>query len=136
DTVREIAEHVEAGVAAFGLSIAPHAGPALSCEVFAEEPFVLACDAAHRLAVRASVGWQDLVGETLIRISLPAGNAATIDDALGDERTRFHWRYEVQRTALALDMVRAGLGLTVVPALAARAVEGVVAVPLTAPSIR
>lgn len=136
DTVREIAEHVDSGVAAFGLSIASHVAPALHCEVFAEEPFMLVCPPSHRLAVRARVGWDDLLDETLVRISLPAGNAATIDDALGEKRTHLNWRYEVQRTALALDMVRADLGLTVVPALSARAVTGVVAVPLIAPAIQ
>lgn len=136
DTVREIVEHVESGVAAFGISIASRVRPGLPVEVFAEEPFVLACHRDHPLVTREVVSWEELVGVELIRIGLPAGNAATIDDALGERRTQFNWRYEVQRTALALDLVRSGVGVTVVPALSVSTVTDVTAIPLIAPLVR
>jgi DNA-binding transcriptional LysR family regulator len=41
----------------------------------------------------------------------------TIDDALGPLRDQLRWRYEAQHNGMALDMVRGGLGLTVVPCL-------------------
>ncbi|MCK9513629.1 MAG: LysR family transcriptional regulator [Pigmentiphaga sp.] len=135
DTVNEIAQHVESGAAAFGISIAGARRPQLAAQVFAHEAFVVACAKGHRLADRARIRWADLHGEVLIRISLPAGNAATIDDVLGRRRTDFQWEYEVQHTALALDLVAAGLGITVVPALSVSRMAGVVARPLEAPAI-
>lgn len=135
DSVNEIVEHVESKVVAFGISPPPPGRSSLAIDVFAEEPFLLACPAGHRLASRKNVSWADLMDEILIRISLPAGNSTTIDEALGERRTRFRWGYEAQRTVLALDFVAAGLGLTVVPALSIGSVPGVVAVPLAEPAI-
>lgn len=135
DTVNEIAEHVESEAAAFGISIVGAPRPGLAVDIFAEEPFLLVCPAGHRLAGLSTVSWRDLTAETLIRISLPAGNAATIDDALNERRADFHWGYEAQHTALALDFVAAGLGVTVVPALSVQSFPGVVSRPLMDPAI-
>lgn len=135
DPVSEMTEYVESGVAAFGISVpeSHHAG--LEVDVFAEEPFLLACPETHPLAARGVARWDDLLDEVLIRISLPVGNSSIIDDALGERRARFRWGYEAQRTVLALDLVAARLGVTVVPALAVGPMPGVVAVPLTEPAI-
>lgn len=135
DTVNDIAQHVAAGAAAFGISIASAPRPGLVARVFAQEPFVLVCATNHPLAQHATVNWADLTQDTLIRISLPAGNAATIDDALESRRHHFHWGYEVQHTALALDLVASGLGVTVVPALSVGRFPGVCARPLAAPTV-
>jgi DNA-binding transcriptional LysR family regulator len=134
-SIGEIAELVESQTAAFGISVPASNRFGLAIDVFAEEPFVLACPAGHRLAQRERVGWQDLAGEALIRISLPAGNSTTIDDALGERRTQLRWIYEAQHTAVALDMVASGLGLTMVPALAVGNTPGVIALPLVEPRI-
>ncbi|GAA4334606.1 LysR family transcriptional regulator [Pigmentiphaga soli] len=133
--VDEIFEHVESEAAAFGITISTAHRFDLSIEPFAEEPFVLVCPVGHRLAGEPAVHWEQLTDDVLIRISLPAGNATTIDDALGDRRTAFRWSYESQHTAVALDFVAAGLGLSVVPALCATARTGVVVRPLVEPAI-
>ena len=135
DSIGEIAEHVHNGTAAFGVSLASSNRFGLDMDVFAEEPFVLACPPRHRLARARVVDWERLRGEPLIRISLPAGNAATIDDALGDRRLQFRWAYEAQHTSIALDFVANGLGLTVVPALSATKAPGVVTRPLAGPAV-
>lgn len=134
-SISEIAELIESGVAAFGVSITTPARPALAIEPFTEEPFMLACPAGHHLAQLASVTWDQLAGEPLIRISLSAGNSTTIDDALGERRLGLRWTYEAQHTAVALNFVEAGLGLTVAPALSMRASAGIVVKPLDQPRI-
>lgn len=131
----EIAELVQAGTAAFGITLADALPEKLAVQPIAREPFVLACPADHPLAGRPGVAWKDLLGEPLIRISLPSGNSITIDDALGPLRERLRWRYEVQRTAMAVDMVRGGAGLTVVPQLSVRAADGVAVVSIAGPAI-
>jgi len=135
DSIGEIAEHVHNGTATFGVSLASSNRFGLDMEVFAEEPFALVCPPRHRLARAQSLDWEKLRGEPLIRISLPAGNAATIDDALGDRRLQFRWVYEAQHTAIALDLVASGLGVTVVPALSAIKAPGVVVRRLTGPRV-
>ncbi|MDX3907078.1 MAG: LysR substrate-binding domain-containing protein [Pigmentiphaga sp.] len=135
DSIGEIAEHVNNGTAAFGVSLASSNRFGLDMQVFAEEPFVLVCPARHRLARHKRLEWEQLRNEALIRISLPAGNAATIDDALGERRLQFRWTYEAQRTSIALDLVANGLGLTVVPALCALHAHGLVMRPLRGPRV-
>jgi DNA-binding transcriptional LysR family regulator len=131
----EIVELVQSGTAAFGLSVARPPVPGLASEAIAREPFVLACPKDHPLARSEAVEWAQLKGEPLVRLSLPAGNSATIDESVGALREGLHWVYEAQRTAAALKLVRAGLGLTIVPRLAVAADDGVAVVALRTPEV-
>jgi DNA-binding transcriptional LysR family regulator len=131
----EIVELVQAGTCAFGLTLEQSAPAGLRMEPVARERFVLVCPREHALAELPSVDWSTLESESLIRISLPSGNSATIDETLGPFRERLKWVYETQRTAMALQMVRAGLGLTVVPALAVSPQDELAVVPLCKPEI-
>jgi DNA-binding transcriptional LysR family regulator len=131
----EIAELVQAGTVAFGLTIAQGIPEKLAVQPVAREPFVLACPSGHALARRRSVAWSELLDQPLVRISLPSGNSMTIDDALGPLREQVRWRYEAQRTAMAVEMVRGGLGLTIVPRLSVSAGDGVAVVPIAGPEI-
>jgi DNA-binding transcriptional LysR family regulator len=135
--VHEIVELVESRIAAFGLSVMrPHlVGGELTAEPIGDEPFVLLCPEGHPLAERRSVAWADLRSEALIRISMTSGNSVTIDESLGALREQLRWRLEAQHTAMAVEMVRGGLGLTVVPLLAADCGPGVRAVPLEQPRV-
>jgi len=131
----EIAELVQAGTAAFGITLAQGVPDKLAVRPVAREPFVLACPVDHPLAGRRGVAWRELLDQPLIRISLPSGNSMTIDDALGPLREQVRWRYEAQRTIFAVEMVRGGLGLTVVPRLSVRPSDGVAVVPIADPEI-
>jgi DNA-binding transcriptional LysR family regulator len=131
----EIAELVDAGTAAFGITVAGGVPERLALQPLAREPFVLVCPAQHPLAAQRGVPWSDLQAQPLIRISLPSGNSMTIDDALGPLREQLRWRYEAQRTNMAVEMVRGGLGLTVVPKLSVRAGDGLAVVPIVEPAI-
>lgn len=115
-TIQEIVELVTTEAAAFGIGVdTPDQARDLNLASIGDEPFVAVCHKTHALAARKSISWADLGTDPLIRISLPAGNSATIDDALGPVRDALHWAFEVQHTALALNWVRAAMGLTVVP---------------------
>ncbi|MET4576270.1 LysR family transcriptional regulator [Ottowia thiooxydans] len=133
---REIVELVESKVAAFGISVMHQGYGNLSVEVIAEEPFVLICPLGHRFASLGSVDCSALEHETMIRISLTTGNSTTIDGALGRAREHLHWRYEALHNSVAVDMVRAGLGLTIVPRLSLRPEPGVAIVRLNSPRIQ
>lgn len=131
----EILELVQAGTAAFGITLLQPTASDVVHEPIANEPFVLACPAAHPFAGREAVEWRELEQEPLIRLSLPTGNSGTIDESIGALRERLHWRYEAQRTAVALEMVRGGLGLTLVPKLSVRPADGLAVVPLQSPEV-
>lgn len=131
----EIVELVQARATAFGVTVLQPAPGGLALHPVAREPFVLVCPEAHPLAGRQSVDWHELAAQPLIRISLPSGNSMVIDDAVGALRERLQWRYEAQRTSMALQMVRGGLGLTVVPQLAVDAGDGLAVVPIGGPEV-
>src|ERR1700712_827260 len=111
----EIVERVRAAEVEFGVTIVSAESRNLEITPVVKDPYVLVCGLSHPLAGRSSVQWQELEGEPLIRISSGAWNRQLIDEALGARRETMRWRHEVQHIATAISMVRAGLGLTVVP---------------------
>lgn len=133
----EIAERVRARTADFGVTIISVNSWDFEITPLMKDPFVLVCARSSPLARRASIQWGDLKDEALIRISEEAGNRVLIDEALGRRRETMTWSYEVQRVATAIGLVRAGVGLTVVPrmGLEAAGIAGVVGVPLRNPSV-
>jgi DNA-binding transcriptional LysR family regulator len=60
-----------------------------------------------------------------------------IDDALGSRRENLSWRYEVQHVNTAIALVRAGLGMTIIPrlALVSEETDGLSVLQLRNPSV-
>jgi len=133
----EIVARLRAGDADFGISVVSARGLDLEITPLFRDPFVLVCPTGHRLAARPAVPWRELEGEPLIRTSAEAVNRLLIDEALGRRRETMQWRMEVQRVPTAIGLVRAGLGLAVLPqsGLAAHQIAGVASVPLRSPSV-
>lgn len=137
NSAAEIAERVRAGDIEFGVTIVSARSWDLEITPLVKDPFVLACRDTHRFAGRRSLRWRDLEGEALVRISAEAWNRLLIDEALGSRRESLSWRYEVQHVATAIGMVRAGLGLSIVPRLGLDASfsPDLVGVPLQDPAL-
>lgn len=137
NSATEIAERVQAGDADFGITIVAANRFDLDLKPIAKEPFVFVCRRDLPLAKSRSLAWAQVEGVPLVRISAETGNRMLIDDALGPRRESLAWRYEVQRVATAMNMVRAGLGAAIVPQLGfdAAAAEDIVAIPLRAPGV-
>jgi DNA-binding transcriptional LysR family regulator len=135
NSIHEIAELVASRAAAFGITVAQSLRGELLQEKIADEPFVLVCRRDHAFARQPQVRWQDLKAEPLIRISLPFDNSITVDDAIGPMRDQLRWRFETQRHALAFQMVRDGLGLTVAPRLHLPADDSLVGLPIVEPTV-
>lgn len=133
----EISQLVQSGEADFGITILAASIWDLEVAPLLKEPFVLLVPEEHEFARLNAVGWGQLSGTPLVRISPAAGNRVLIDDALGARRDSLNWRYEVQHVATAAALVRAGVGLTIVPRLAVDIADmpGVVAVRLQSPAI-
>jgi DNA-binding transcriptional LysR family regulator len=137
NSASEIAERVQAGEAAFGITIVTANRWDLDLAPLVREPFVLVCRKDQPLAERPTLTWAAIDGLPLVRISAETGNRILIDDALGDLRDRLSWRYEVQRVTTAVSFVRAGIGYAVVPQLAFDAIAdtSLVAISLTSPTV-
>lgn len=133
----EIVDHVRDGEVEFGISIVSSTAGDVEILPLFKENFVLCCHRSHPLAGEACVTWQDIEREPLIRVGILTGNRVLIDDALGPRRESLLWRYEVRHIATAVNMVQAGLGLTVLPeeALGASRAPDIVAIPIQNPSV-
>jgi DNA-binding transcriptional LysR family regulator len=118
NSVAEIAELVDAGTIEFGVTLVAAHRWDFDIEILMREPFVLVSPEDGALAGHAAASWSDLEGVPLIRISPHTGNRMLIDDALGSRRETLSWRYEVQLVNTAIALVRAGLGMTIIPSLA------------------
>jgi DNA-binding transcriptional LysR family regulator len=118
NSASEIAEKVQAGEAAFGITILAADRWNLDMEPIVAEPFMLVCRRGLPLSDRPSVTWAEIEGLPLVRISAETGNRILIDDALGERRDRLQWRYEAQRVTTAVSLVKSGIGYAIVPQLA------------------
>ena len=132
-----IAELVQSGEVEFGLSGLQTNRWDLEVESISSSPMALACPARHPLAKKRSVGWTELRGLPLIRVSSKTAIRPMIDDALSVARVALNWQYEVQHVETAVNLVEVGLGFAVVPMIdvALHSGRGVVAVPLRGPKL-
>jgi DNA-binding transcriptional LysR family regulator len=137
NSAMEIARLVQSGTAEFGLTIVSANVADLDIQVLVKEPFVVLCARDDPLAKRRFLNWSQLGTTPLIRISPQAGNRALIDDALGRRREALNWRYEVQHLQTAVGLVLAGVGVAIVPKIAASVpgLDMLSVVPLRNPSI-
>ncbi|MGL5735303.1 MAG: LysR family transcriptional regulator, partial [Beijerinckiaceae bacterium] len=137
NSAAEIADKVQNGDAAFGITIVAANRAALELTPLVKEPFILLCPKGAPLSDRSSLTWSQIKGLPLVRISAETGNRILIDDALGRRKDMLSWQYEVQRVTTAVSLVRAGVGYAVVPQLAVDASidRAVTAVPLRAPAV-
>ena len=137
NSAAEIAERVQSGEAAFGVTIVAANRWDLALTPVAKEPFVLVCHRSHAIAACPALTWAQIQGVPLVRISAETGNRILIDDALGTRRETLSWRYEVQRVATAISLVRSGVGAAIVPQLAVDAgSDDIAVIPLSAPAVR
>jgi|ERR1700722_13366860 len=113
-------EHLHAGEIDVGLLALPVNDEALASRELYEEPFVLALPESHRLATRAQVRVDDLDGETLLL--LEDGHCLR-DQALEIcARSNVREKQDFRATSIETlrQMVAAGVGITLLPALASR----------------
>ncbi len=132
-----IAELVQSGEVEFGLSVLPTNRWDLDVEAIYAAPLVLVCPAKHVLAKKRSLGWGELRNLPLIRVGPKTAIRPMIDDALSAARLELNWQYEVQHVETAVNLVEAGLGYAIVPAVdvTLHRGRGVSAVSLRAPRL-
>ncbi|HIH4690169.1 TPA: LysR family transcriptional regulator [Citrobacter freundii] len=113
-----VLESIRQGEVDFGIVIDPGAVTDLQCEAVLSEPFLLLCREDHPLAQREWVNWQDLYHERLVLQDYASGSRPLIDAALAHFSIDANIVQEIGHPARLFPMVEAGIGISVLPALA------------------
>ena len=108
-------ERVRSGQADFALAASRVNTPELRAELFCSDEFHLVCLAGHPLAKARSLRPKDLIAWPFIHLSRTSSVRQYIDAATHPLKLRSV--LEVNQLATVSGMVRAGLGISVVPAL-------------------
>ncbi|MEO1550651.1 MAG: LysR family transcriptional regulator [Pseudomonadota bacterium] len=117
-SANDVTDAVEKGDADLGLSSISFQSAATQFIPVMDDPLVLVTPPDHPLGARAPLDWSDLQGERVILPARGTGNRLLIDDAMARQDTPAHWGVEVGRSTSALDLVRFGYGVAVLPRLA------------------
>lgn len=131
---QDVLSSVRAGEVDFGVVIEPLAPDDLHGETILRDPFVAVLPAGHPLAARRQLRWQALDGAPLVLLDHASGSRRLIDRALAEHGAEGRVVQEVGHPTTVFSMVEAGLGLSVMPALAMpppTTPAGIVARPLT-----
>ncbi|WP_253382993.1 LysR family transcriptional regulator [unidentified bacterial endosymbiont] len=113
-----VLESIRQGDVDFGIVIDPGAVTDLECEVVLSEPFLLLCRDDDPLAGLAQVSWQALQGANLVLQDYASGSRPLIDAALMAQGVEANIMQEIGHPATLFPMVEAGIGISVLPALA------------------
>ncbi|RZI78619.1 MAG: LysR family transcriptional regulator [Variovorax sp.] len=115
---QDVLDSVRAGEVDFGVVIEPASQDDLACETILEDPFCLVLPPGHRLAGRKQVRWSALDGEAMVLLDHASGSRRLIDQALAQHGARCVIQQQVGHPTTAFRMVEAGIGISVMPALA------------------
>ncbi|HHT0958781.1 TPA: LysR family transcriptional regulator [Enterobacter hormaechei] len=113
-----VLESIRQGDVDFGIVIDPGAVSDLECEVVLSEPFLLLCRDDDPLASLSQVAWQALQAANLVLQDYASGSRPLIDAALAAQGVKATIVQEIGHPATLFPMVEAGIGISVLPALA------------------
>jgi len=129
---QDVLDRVRGGEVDFGVVIEPSTTDDLHCEPILQDPFVLIVPRSHTWAGRSSVRWSTLDGTALVLLDHASGSRRLIDNALSAHGAHCPVAQELGHPTTVFRMVEAGIGLSVMPALAVppEGLGELVAVPL------
>lgn len=115
----EVLNQVERGESDFGINFLGQQAPGIDFETILQENFVLAVRADHPLArSRAAVGWAEIAKYPYLTVAKSSGNRMILDRARTSTQQQLTPLVEVRHVSTLLELVKAGLGVAVVPQLA------------------
>lgn len=115
---RWVLESIRQGEVDFGIVIDPGQVSDLECEGVLSEPFLLLCRDDDPLARLPFVAWRALDGARLVLQDYASGSRPLIDAALIGQQVEAKIVQEIGHPATLFPMVEAGIGISVLPALA------------------
>jgi DNA-binding transcriptional LysR family regulator len=108
-------EHVRHGRADFGIVSTQAHGEGLEARVIYRDSMYAVCAPSHPLARRARVRWADLAAHDHITLRNVYSVRRAVDHISGELDLEFHSGIEAGMLTSVLNLVRAGLGITIVP---------------------
>lgn len=113
-----VLQSIRQGEVDFGIVIDPIQASDLDCEPVLSEPFLLLCRSDDALAKENSISWQSLQGANLVLQDYASGSRPLIDEALARQGIAANIVQQIGHPATLYPMVEAGIGLSILPALA------------------
>lgn len=102
----------------FGIVIGPLHDNDLDCQAILDEPFLLLCRNDDPLAFVDEAHWHMLAGRTMVLQDYASGSRVLIDAALRQQNIEINVVQEIGHPATLFPMVDAGIGISILPALA------------------
>lgn len=119
-----VLESVRQGEVDLAIVIDPGEASDLHCEEVLSEPFFLLCRCDDALAKAPQVTWQQLQGAKLVLQDYASGSRPLIDEALYTQGIEAQIVQQIGHPATLYPMVEAGIGISILPALALPLPEG------------
>lgn len=108
----------------FGIVVGPLPEEDFESEAILDEPFLLLCRKDDPLAAQQSIDWQMLNQRQLVLQDYASGSRVLIDEALRAQQVQAEIVQEIGHPATLYPMVEAGIGISILPALALPLPEG------------
>lgn len=102
----------------FGIVVGPLTAGEFASQPILDEPFLLLCRQDDELAQVEALHWQLLNGRTLVLQDYASGSRVLIDEALKQQRVEAEIAQEIGHPTTLYPMVEAGIGISILPALA------------------
>ena len=131
-----VLEDVRSGAADLGITYLEALPEGLAGETLGTEVFQAVLPPGHPLAVRTTVALAALAAEPLISFPAEARTRRILDGAAAAEGLALRHAVTVTQFGSMLALVRAGLGLAILPAGAAAGATGLAVLPLAPPGLR
>ncbi|PIJ51547.1 LysR family transcriptional regulator [Erwinia sp. OLTSP20] len=113
-----VLQSIRNGEVDFGIVIGPLPGDDFASEAVLHEPFLLLCRQDDVLASLAEVPWSALNQRLLVLQDYASGSRVLIDNALQQQQVEAEIVQEIGHPATLYPMVEAGIGISILPALA------------------
>ncbi|MGA7507575.1 MAG: LysR family transcriptional regulator [Erwinia billingiae] len=108
----------------FGIVVGPLPEEDFETEAILDEPFLLLCRRDDPLAAQQTIHWQMLNQRQLVLQDYASGSRVLIDEALRVQQVQAEIVQEIGHPATLYPMVEAGIGISILPALALPLPEG------------
>ncbi|MCE0489266.1 LysR substrate-binding domain-containing protein [Pantoea sp. Mb-10] len=102
----------------FGIVIGPLTDSEFDCEAILHEPFLLLCHENDALAQVDKAQWAMLAGRKMVLQDYASGSRLLVDAALKAQGVSVQVAQEIGHPATLYPMVEAGIGISILPALA------------------